>query len=61
MAKLVEQYVILKVSKAVSSLDNNELGVLTDEFVETITGVVQELLNQTDEGTGCIVEFEQPE
>jgi len=61
MAKLAEQFVILKVSKAVSSSDSDNLEVLTDELVETIRGVIQELLSETDGGPGCIVDIEKAE
>lgn len=62
MAKIAEQYVVVKASKLVKNDESEELEVFSDELVETITEVVQQLIQeQADEsGKSIIIECERP-
>lgn len=55
MAKIHEDFVILKISRVAK--DNEELsGVVTDEMAITVAGLVEELIKEG--GTDCVVELE---
>ena len=55
MAKILEEYVAIKISKIAKDDDNTELNVFDDEMANTLADAVDQILKSTGV-QGCIVE-----
>lgn len=56
MAKIIEEFIVLKVSKLTRDVDDQSLHVMSDEVVSTLTEAAEQILITTGVN-GCVVEI----
>lgn len=56
MAKIIEEFIVIKVSKIARDGDDQPLHVMSDEVVSTLTDAAEQILITTGVN-GCVVEI----